>query len=269
MRQTTIEKFEKFDVINLYEKQNISLNKLSDLVKTKPETISKYLKFKGIKILNRGSLGMNKSGKKFNEFVFDKIDSEEKAYWLGFIFADGYISLKHNVFEISLSAKDKEHLEKFNSFMNYKGNNLKFRLCKKLFPVYRWNIRNLHLVKTLNSLGCKPNKSLILEFPKKSFIKKSLIRHFIRGYFDGDGCISTTFRSINLLGTENMLENIKNYSKIKTKSKLYCKNNSKITKIFQLNSLKALEFLNFIYKDSCIYLERKYNKYLEFCRLYK
>jgi hypothetical protein len=68
---------------------------------------------------------------KFNQNVFDCIDTEEKAYWLGFIFADGYISShipdkkKTYKFELSLSLKDKSHLEKFNQFMRYNGNNVK------------------------------------------------------------------------------------------------------------------------------------------------
>ena len=65
----------------------------------------------GIEVINYQNLT------KFNENVFDSIDTEEKAYWLGFIFADGYISLKGNSFELSLKGSDSEHLDKFNKFM--------------------------------------------------------------------------------------------------------------------------------------------------------
>jgi hypothetical protein len=56
---------------------------------------------------------------------------------------------------------------------------------EKIYDLYTWTIRNEHLWNTLKSLGCVPNKSLILKFPKLSiFSDESLIRHFIRGYFD-------------------------------------------------------------------------------------
>lgn len=54
-----------------------------------------------------------------------------------------------------------------------------------------WAASNKHLWQTLNKYGCTPNKSLTLKFPNENIFKsKDLIRHFIRGYFDGDGCIS-------------------------------------------------------------------------------
>ena len=74
-------------------------------------TLSKKLKERGIQIINRQNLV------KFNENVFDSVDTEEKAYWLGFIFADGYISSRDYSFELSLSSVDTEHLVKFNKFM--------------------------------------------------------------------------------------------------------------------------------------------------------
>lgn len=110
---------------------------------------------------------------KFNEHIFDVIDTEEKAYWLGFIFADGSISSNpikgekkaRYVFEISLKGDDSYHLEKFNKFMEYDGNNVKVSNSKcggKLFKRCRWMIANKHLWETLNSYGCVPNKSLTL-----------------------------------------------------------------------------------------------------------
>lgn len=48
----------------------------------------------------------------FDEHVFDVIDTEEKAYWLGFLTADGYIYSRDNTFGISLASIDKHHVEK-------------------------------------------------------------------------------------------------------------------------------------------------------------
>ena len=94
------------EVSDKYLYGNISLTKLSKEYKIDRRTLSSYLKRVGITIVNRQNIC------KFNEHVFDNIDSEEKAYWLGFIFADGYISSQEGNynFEISLKGSDKEHL---------------------------------------------------------------------------------------------------------------------------------------------------------------
>ena len=44
---------------------------------------------------------------------FDKINTEEKAYWLGFLYADGSISSKEDKIELGLAEKDLHHIEKF------------------------------------------------------------------------------------------------------------------------------------------------------------
>jgi intein/homing endonuclease len=269
MIQSTIDKFEKNNIVELY-KDGISISKLMKIVKSSDRNISKYLKSKGLTVKNTGSLGMNKSGLKFEESIFNKIDNEEKAYWLGFIFADGYISSSDFIFELSLSEKDKSHLDKFNSFMRFKGSNIRTCLQHKKFNICKWNIRNKFLWNSLNSLGCIPRKSLILKFPKiEIFDNPDLIRHFIRGYFDGDGCVNFNHKIISILGTEDMLSNIKEKSCIKTNSKLYYKYPNSKTRILQISCKKAFEFLNFIYKDSSIFLERKYKIYEKFRRLYE
>lgn len=83
------------------------------------QCLSENFKRMGIEITN----SQNKI--KFDQHIFDEIDTEEKAYWLGFIFADGYIEKqsekKHYGFELSLKLSDKEHLEKFSQFIQYKN----------------------------------------------------------------------------------------------------------------------------------------------------
>jgi intein/homing endonuclease len=154
---------------------------------------------------------------KIDENVFDSIDTEEKAYWLGFIYADGCIGSSDNSLEISLKSSDSEHLEKFNSFIKGPSNKVKIGNVKcgdKICERCRWAIHNFHIHEVLNSYGCVPAKSLILEFPNESIFKnKSLIRHFIRGYWDGDGCLSYCDKkhlcpNASVLGTENFLSSM-------------------------------------------------------------
>jgi intein/homing endonuclease len=101
--------------------------------------------------------------------------------------------------------------------MQYNGNNVKcsnIKLNNKIFGRCRWSVQSKHLWNVLNSYGCVPKKSLILKFPSISiFDNKNLIVHFIRGYFDGDGCISYgnkshTKCSINIVGTYDFLNTL-------------------------------------------------------------
>lgn len=102
--------------------------------------IAKVLKQNGIDVVNKHNQT------KFDETVFDSIDTEEKAYWLGFIFADGNISSPRKdgkpiyTFEICLQLQDVNHLYKFNLFMKHQKNNVKTDSYR-----CRWSITNKHL----------------------------------------------------------------------------------------------------------------------------
>ena len=154
----------------------ISLTKLAIREGTTRQTLAKYFKKFGIPIINK------QNRLKFDNTVFDFIDTEEKAYWLGFIFADGTINSSPMdsdkkctyTIEISLKADDFNHLEKFNAFMKCETNRVKISDAKCGKVVYkrcRWWITNKHLWKILNGYGCTPRKSLTLKFPDKNIFK--------------------------------------------------------------------------------------------------
>lgn len=207
----------------------------------------------------------------FDIHVFDKIDTEEKAYWLGFLFADGYVSKDpRNEIEISLQLLDVEHLYKFKNFLKSKNRvilDYKVGRC-------RFVVTNKHFKQTLKSLGCVNNKSLILEYPK---IDKSLERHFIRGYFDGDGSLTYAKTNKNkdndkitiscsFIGTENFLSGIANFTNIKTSTPyLYDKaGENTVTYIMEYSKHRSVNLVELLYEDSTIYLNRKYNRYIYF-----
>lgn len=249
---------------------NPSLTKICKKYKMNNKTLSDRLKELGYEIINH----QNKL--KFDENMFDSIDTEEKAYWLGFIYADGCISSSGNNFELSLCLEDLMHLNKFNTFSKHINNNVKIGKVGN-YKRCRWSVRNKHLWETLNNYGCTPRKSLTLQFPNSTIFKsKDLIRHFIRGYFDGDGCISYnnkehTIMNISLLGTEDFLTKVKEFLPVKFNYILGYNNKEKslITRTLQINGKNGLEILHYLYNNSTIYLDRKYEKYLEYCRLYK
>lgn len=163
--------------------------------------------------------------------------------------------------------------------MEHESDNVKIgkvRCNGKMCGRCRWSIVNKHLWTSLNNLGCIPQKSLILRFPEEEIFKsKDLIRHFIRGYFDGDGSLGvyptkykTPHFSCSVLGTEHFLSGIMNYIDIEYKLEQK-ESHSEETYCFQLTSHRSRKFLDYIYQNCNIYLNRKYEKYLEFCRLYE
>jgi hypothetical protein len=213
-----------------------------------------------------------------NKNFFDRIDTEEKAYFLGFMYADGnnYINAPHT-YEVSikLQEQDKYILEKFRDLISPKSNIKLYKDNKSQTYLYALRISSKLLCNQLISLGCVPNKSLILEFP--NFIEDNLLNHFIRGYFDGDGSIykrppkvsgqidySVQFISSNKFCAKlkNILENKLNIYFTLRLSKP--KTNQITTTISVGGNKQVKRMLDYLYKDATIYLPRKYQKYLDF-----
>ena len=251
---------------------SISLTKMAEREGTTRQTLARYFKKLGVEIINK------QNRLKFDNTVFDSIDTEEKAYWLGFIFADGFINSSpleadkkpKYTMEIALKADDFHHLEKFNTFMKYEKNGVKIQdakcgkvICKRC----RWSITDKHLWETLNNYGCTPRKSLTLKFPDESMFKsKDLIRHFIRGYFDGDGCFSRHINRtvitpvVGFLGTKEFLDKIPEYSEIEAYYR-HDKRHSEFTWRLEYYKEPGIELINYMYRDCTIYLDRKYKLY--------
>lgn len=245
-----------------------SLTQLHKKYGVKRQTIAKYLKQKGFEIVNY------QNRLRCDEHIFDVIDTEEKAYWLGFIFADGNISSNGHRLEIALSIKDLEHLKKFKNFLNLET---KIRIGQNYGKggfVCRLSVRNKNIWMQLNNKGCIPKKSLILQFPnEKIFANKTLIYDFIRGYCDGDGCLmfhkygTKTKTEVTFVGTERFLTELENFLTIKG----FIKNKSSktnVNKAFELKyaGTKARKIARLLYENSNVYLDRKYKIYENFCR---
>lgn len=222
-------------------------------------TIRNLLKRKGIK--TKG----NKHNFPRDEFYFSNIDSEEKAYWLGFLYADGCVHSNSN--EISITLKDRDHLEKFRKAI--KSNNKIGESIDKRFSsmpkIYHFSIKDKQLKSDLIKWGCVPNKSLTLT--KIPNIPRDFVSHFIRGYFDGDGSLhwlngTKNFR-ISFVGTAPFLKDIQ--KELGLSLSLGQQEGNK-SKYFQVAGRKQVPMiLDYIYKDSNenIRLTRKYKNYLD------
>jgi intein/homing endonuclease len=243
-----------------YYKNTLSLTKTSQITGHCQKTCSRIVKKYGIEVINY----QNRS--RLNENIFEYIDTEEKAYWLGFIYADGYIGLKTNDFELSLQEKDFKHLTNFKNFIKLETN-LAYRIKTKS---YRLSFRNKIFKKNMINLGVVPNKSLILEFPKEKQVPNKFLYSFIRGYFDGDGSIhkikNANNYSVQILGTYDLLTKMYKFLGFKNRT-LYNKNGTSSNCYFlQWSGKNAMFILDKLYLNSTenTRLERKYEKYLNF-----
>lgn len=254
--------------------KNESLTKICKDLHISSYNISKKLKEQGVKIINR------QNQTKFDENIFDCIDTEEKAYWLGFLYADGCIDSSplysnkksYYSFGLSLQIRDINHLIKFNKFMKHNKNNIITYTKDPVRPCCRWCVRNKHLWETLNNYGHTPQKSLTLKFPDFSIFKdKSLIRHFIRGYFDGDGCFTYDREHnkelgyylkprLGFIGTKMFLSELSKQIGIDCRWS-HDKRNKDVTWMIWYNREESYELMRWLYDNCSTYLDRKYELY--------
>ena len=125
-----------------------------------------------------------------DETFFKSVNSEEQAYILGFLYADGSNQIYEKTRYVSACQleQDKDILDKIKISMNYTNPNYVKEIQKSNGKIkYKMMIYNEKISKDLENLGMISNKSLTLKFP--TFIESNLMNHFIRGYFDGDGCV--------------------------------------------------------------------------------
>jgi hypothetical protein len=197
----------------------------------------------------------------FNEHFFDELN-EQSSYWLGFLYADGYVRMKDGKsgeLKLKLKDTDKCHIEKFLKDIECDkpikcGVDGKSKFCS--VTIYS----NL-LINRLFELGCVNNKTFKIEFPK---LNDKYLHHFIRGYFDGDGCIckvKNKWYQIAIAGNEGFIFSLKKFLLDKGILKINIYSSGKIKILSITNLTDVFKFKNFIYNCDTIFLERKKNKF--------
>lgn len=205
----------------------------------------------------------------FDESIFEKIDCEWKAYYLGYFYADAGIT-KLNV-KLSLHEKDKEILEKLNTLVFKNQHPLEYTphkiyYSKKTNKLYNNNakysiiINSKKLVNDLNKLGCGPKKSLTLQFPTYDEVSDEYMSHFIRGYFDGDGCIiKGTFQ---IISSDDFCNGLQRYIYDKLNIQSHLHKCGKVSRLFIHKKDDILKFKNYMYNNSNFKLSRKFTKFI-------
>lgn len=212
----------------------------------------------------------------YNKTFFENIDTQEKAYVLGLMYADGWIQKRKGSYKLCLSlhSQDKD---------------LVFAVAKLLSTdkqPYYWSCRDLYdieisckqMVEDLEKWGVTQAKTFTITFP--NFLEKNLIPHFIRGYFDGDGCVwegkrkymhfptkNKTIHNVkfhitsNLQFLEGLRETLCDAAKLsKVKIEVY-KKSPQIGSLPWSGRNNLRKFYNYIYKDATIYMSRKKEKF--------
>lgn len=265
---------EVIQIIDMYSNQKMSTVRIGSNFGCSHKVIAKLLEKNNIKRVGNGRRKYN-----LNEQYFDIIDNPTKAYILGFLFADGNVNLSKQTVSMSLQEDDYEILERIRNEIGSE-NKLKFLDYSDKHDFgyhyknqYRMLLHSKYMCNSLIRMGMFENKSLILEYPK---LPKELNRHFIRGYFDGDGSVTRKIKNENnisilltITSTEKFCKSIKEIAEkeLGIKCGIYeASSKNGITKVFSLSKSASIKFMNWMYKDADIYIERKYKRYIEYIK---
>lgn len=214
---------------------------------------------------------------KVNDHYFDEINTEHKAYWLGFMLADGFLSNSNHsteTFGITLKADDRYILEAFKEDLN------------STYPIHEYEeyhdwgkgevkttvsrilIKSPQIFKQLSAMGFSVDKSHTAIFPWE-YIPENFMNHVIRGYFDGDGSLSKSgdkkwhTYDLRFTGTTEVITAIRSILG-KDNVKLSERHPERDNNNCSLNLCGDLQVYNickWMYKDATIYLKRKYDRF--------
>lgn len=255
--------------------QEHTLIEIAEILNVSISTIKRYKKKYGLEInkeISRQRNSIKHSIYNYDLTYFEKIDNMNKAYLLGFICADGYLTTGRNEFGITVSEKDKNIIEFFKQQLKTNKPIVNIE-DKNNHKAVELRINNIKLYQDIQKYGITPKKSLTINIEnviQLAELNEKQISVFLLGYFDGDGCISLAHRKkdnkpyfeMNVLGTLETINYFKQYFNNhgsirqnninKNNYTLQISNNFKTI----YNSLKKL----YQYKDELdYYYERKYN----------
>lgn len=204
-----------------------------------------------------------------DDCFFDEINTEEKAYFLGFLLADGYVSAKKENWMLALRVIDLDVVEKLKKALKSTFN-IQTMYSDKRKTCYEIRISSKYMVDSLKKLNLIQNKTKRVTISE--LIPQELWHHVIRGYFDGDGCIyvkknrenyvtcSISSCSLEILKQiESFLKNEKVLT-FPEKKYIYKYDNKNYGTIVVNSRKETNNFLKFLYKNSSVYMDRKYLK---------
>ena len=234
-----------------------------------------------VNLLKRRNIERRQSKYYANFNYFENIDTEDKAYFLGFIYADG--NLYKNTLKIYINQRDEDILYKFKKYIKsdhpLKKSIVKNDNFKNPSNMVRIEITSPKIRNDLIKWGCYENKTFNITFPKQ--LSENLLKHFIRGYMDGDGRSFSYYKlsskskycgyekyCIGICGTIDFLESLRtifqNELHLSVTAKLanrFPERNNNIRCLKISGKQQVLKLLDWLYQDSTVFLDRKKEKY--------
>ena len=256
------------ETINCYKlfKQNKTLMEIRELTGIKGEVFkSRMNQILGYELDTSGITVQ------YNRSIFRNIDSPDKAYWLGFILADG--SIHRGTLKIKLQECDHGHLVKFCEFIGVDPSKIgSERHTTTNNILYSIQLSSVELCADLNTHGICKQKSLIETIPDCFKTNSQFVDSFIRGIFDGDGSINSS--NLSFVGSKEVMQFTADKSVelcgLCTVPKVYEKqkttNNMFLYSWCIYNKPDKIKFLTWLYHNSTTYLDRKYRLASDFCR---
>lgn len=204
-----------------------------------------------------------------NSNYFSNIDTAEKAYWLGFISADGSIRMTKNKYGgttyrlwIKLKGSDVEHLQKFlvaiGSSSTVKHIKTQAVAGGPWFDQVYISISSKRIVLDLVRIGIIPNKTFLLKVPHMT---ASLYRDYWRGFIDGDGCLLLKpYWRIGLVGNSSTIGNFISYlttNGIKSNRPSKHHSTTGLYYTFITNHSGCVTAARLLYQGATVFLNRK------------
>lgn len=281
MRKIIISNEQAKEFVYKIEKGESTVLEIAKELNISRNTLSKYIK--SFRKIDPKIAGGRYRKYKFNVNYFKFIDSVEKSYWLGLITADGNIS--KTKLSIGLIEEDSYILEKFMKDLNHKGNLYTKNSYIKKDGYLRKTFKTLNvysdiIVKDLAKFKILPNKTFNTIIPDEILINKIMFWAFIRGYFDGDGCITKIYKKfsgkflkykvcipkVTISGSKELISCIIKYTN-NLKWYMYFNNNIYHCELRNIEDIKI--FYNSVYDNSKdYYLTRKKEKMEECIKEY-
>ena len=250
---------QKEKILELYDK-GLNISQIAEETGCARANISCRLKRLGITIQRDYSKTRRSRTNrlKVDEDYFENIDTEGKAYFLGIMYSDGSVSKN----QFYLKMKDEDVLQSFKLELKTEA---PIRRIESYQDAYILEVSCKKLCMHLNNHGCVPNKTRVIQVPK---LREDLYRHFIRGFFDGDGCLQLNDKLYHcrfdlVCAAKQFLEQLRPMITEHAKTNGYL-GKEKNYDIWHLNysGHQVVQILDWLYKDSHFYMKRKYNKYL-------
>lgn len=246
------------ELIDLYNSY-LSIDKISKMKNISPYKVAQYLKKNGVNVTRRRCRTPIISN------FFDVIDTEEKAYFLGLIGADGSISYNSNgkkVFSIELLTSDIDILNHLSVLLSGSTNLVKTYERTGRNTTSKIAFSDEVFISCLEKHGIIKDKSLHYDFPD---IPKNLLKHFIRGYFDGDGSVylSSKTTKISFTGSKKFIPKLNSilFNEEATLREYSITDKGNFCSIHFGGIIPSKMLYEYLYNESSIFLKRKKEKF--------